>query len=51
LADYSRLETVVDVDGRTITVGYDNVTYSNLITSVTDPYGRTAHFHYDDQAA
>jgi YD repeat-containing protein len=41
------LRTVVDVDGRTNILSYDNATFTNRITSVTDPYGRTAHFTYN----
>ena len=44
-----RLTNVVDLDGRTNTLTYGNSTFTNLITTVTDPYGRSAYFHYDDQ--
>jgi len=47
------LATVTDVDGRAITLGYDDTTQDvnrkNLIMSATDPYGRTCYFTYDDQ--
>jgi RHS repeat-associated protein len=42
-----QLMSVVDKDGRTTTLAYGNASFPNLITSVTDPYGRSAHFYYD----
>jgi RHS repeat-associated protein len=42
-----RLTNVVDLDGKTMTMAYTNTTFTNQITSVTDPYGRSAYFKYD----
>ncbi len=42
-----RLARVIDRDGRTNTLAYSNAAFSNFVTSVTDPYGRSAHFNYD----
>ncbi|MDB6016692.1 MAG: putative rhs-related protein [Pedosphaera sp.] len=43
-----RLTNVFDIDGRTNTLAYTNTTFTNLITSVTDPYSRSAYFIYDN---
>lgn len=45
-----RLRYVIDGDGRTNTVSYvtTNGYSTNLISQVTDPFGRSAHFYYDD---
>ena len=43
-----RLKNVVDLDGRTNTLGYNNASYPNLITSVTNPYNATCQFVYDN---
>lgn len=37
----------LDIDGRTNTLSYGNSSFPNLITAVTDPYGRVAHFNYN----
>lgn len=42
-----RLTNVVDLDGKAMTFAYTNTTFTNQITSVTDPYGRVARFIYD----
>ena len=42
-----RLTKTVDPDGNGFTLSYTNSTYPNLITGVTDPYGRAASFVYD----
>src|SRR6266478_1007678 len=42
-----RIKNVVDIDGRTNTIAYTNTSKPHLITSVTDPYGRTAYFKYN----
>jgi RHS repeat-associated protein len=44
-----RATNVVDVDGRKITLAYTNTTFTNLITSASDPYGHTNYFIYDSQ--
>ena len=41
-----RMSSVVDSDGRTAAITY-HPTISDLITQVTDPYGRTATLAYD----
>jgi len=41
----ARLASVTDTDGLTSTVNYGG---SNLISSVTDPYGQTAYFYYQN---
>ncbi|HEY5911514.1 MAG TPA: RHS repeat-associated core domain-containing protein [Verrucomicrobiae bacterium] len=43
-----RLKNVVDLDGRTNTLGYNNASYPNLITSVTNPYNATCQLVYDN---
>lgn len=43
----ARLKRLVDRDGRSCTLGYTNASFPRLITSVTDPYGRSAYFGYD----
>jgi YD repeat-containing protein len=44
-----RLKYVIDPDGRTNTLTYATGGFStNLITQVTDPYGRSAYFQYDN---
>jgi RHS repeat-associated protein len=43
----TRMTNVLDIDGRTNTLYYGNSSYPNLITAVTDPYGRTASFNYN----
>ena len=48
-AGIPRLASVLDVDGRTNTLTYGNASFPNLITAVTDPYGRSAQFTYDEQ--
>jgi RHS repeat-associated protein len=40
------LTTVTDLDGKSVTLGYADPVYPYLITSATDPYGRTANFAY-----
>ncbi len=47
-SDYVRLTSMKDKDGRTNTLSYTNTAFPRLITSVTDPYNRTAHFIYDN---
>lgn len=43
-----RLSTVTDIDGQNCTLTYTNAgSVSNLIASVSDPYGRAAKFYYD----
>jgi YD repeat-containing protein len=42
-----RLLSMTDKDGKTCTLSYTNTAFPQLITSVADPYGRTAHFKYD----
>ena len=42
-----RLRSVTDIDGLTCTINYTNSSYPNLITSVVDPYGRSATFTYN----
>jgi YD repeat-containing protein len=46
-----RLKYVVDGDGRTNTISYvtSNAYSTNLISQVTDPYGRSASFAYDSK--
>jgi len=41
------LTNVVDLDGRTNYLSYSNTAFPNLITAVTNPYGFSAHFVYD----
>ncbi len=45
-----RLTGIVDADGKTNTITYvsTNAYSTNLIASVTDPFGRSATFDYDD---
>ena len=45
--EIARLKEVVDRDGRICTIGYTNTSFPRLITSVTDPYGRSAYFTYN----
>lgn len=47
-ANGARLIRVRDRDGRACVLGYTNAN-PNLITSVTDPYGRSAYFIYNHQ--
>ena len=42
-----RLMSAVDMDGQTNTLTYGNTNFPNLITAVTDRYGRSAHFNYN----
>lgn len=42
-----KLESVVDKDGRTNILSYENTNFPNLITKIGDPYGRFAVFNYD----
>jgi YD repeat-containing protein len=42
-----RLLSAVDTDGQTNSLTYGNTNFPNLITAVTDRYGRTAHFNYN----
>ena len=46
-AQVARLKTMTDRDGRTCSLAYTNTSFPRLITSVTDPYGRSARFLYD----
>jgi RHS repeat-associated protein len=41
-----RITGVVDAIGQVTTLQYTNLTYTNAITSITDPFGRTANFAY-----
>jgi hypothetical protein len=41
-----QLTNVVDPDGRTTKLSYTNTAFTNLITQVTAPFSRTAHFQY-----
>ncbi len=43
-----RITTVTDIDGKNFTFYYTNTLYPNLVTMVSDPYGRYASFHYTD---
>jgi len=45
----ARLKHVFDRDGRSCSFAYTNSAFPNLITSVTDPYGRSAYFIYNAQ--
>ncbi|MGH7977780.1 MAG: RHS repeat-associated core domain-containing protein [Limisphaerales bacterium] len=47
VGDIVELASVVDFDGQTNTLAYGDASFPNLITSVTDRYGRTAYFNYD----
>jgi len=47
--DYVRLTSMTDKDGKACNLSYTNTAFPRLITSVTDPYGRSAHFKYDSQ--
>jgi RHS repeat-associated protein len=42
-----RLIGLVDFDGQTNRLGYDDINRPDLVRSVTDPYGRTAYLSYD----
>ncbi len=42
-----KLTSVVDIDGQTNTLTYGDSSFPNLITAVTDRYGRTAYFNYN----
>jgi RHS repeat-associated protein len=42
-----RLKRIVDGDGQTNILHYDNLTYANLVTEIDDPYGRTAYLYYN----
>ena len=46
IGSLTRLTNMLDLDGQTNTLVYGNATFTNLITAVTDPYGRTAYFNY-----
>lgn len=46
--DYIRLTSRNDKDGQPCTFAYTNTSFPRLITQVTDPYGRSAHFKYDN---
>jgi hypothetical protein len=45
----ARMTSVIDKDGRSITVSYHSGTNAHLIGEVTDPYGRSARFYYTNQ--
>lgn len=45
----AHLKFVYDRDGRKCSFGATNTAFPLLITSVTDPYGRSAHFTYNAQ--
>jgi len=45
--NYIRLLNVRDGDGRLTQFYYTNAIYTNLITQVVDPYGRTARMEYN----
>jgi len=49
VGNLARVVNVLDMDGRTNTLTYGNSSFSNLITAVTDAYGRVAHFNYNAQ--
>jgi RHS repeat-associated protein len=38
---------MTDIDGRSCSLAYTNASFTYLVTSVTDPYGRIARFFYD----
>ncbi len=42
-----QLVSAVDMDGKTNTLIYGDVSHPNLITAVTDRYGRSTYFNYD----
>jgi RHS repeat-associated protein len=44
-----RITNIVDAIGQVTTLAYGNATYSNAITKVTDPFGRSASFQYNAQ--
>ncbi len=44
---FTRLLAATDKDKNTSLLSYTNATFPRLVTSVTDPYGRSAHFRYD----
>ncbi len=46
---YKLLSQVVDRDGRSSSLAYDNGSFPSLVTSVTDPYGRSATFTYNER--
>ena len=41
------LQYVIDPDGKTNTMSYNNAAFPTQITGVTDPFGHTAGFKYD----
>jgi RHS repeat-associated protein len=41
-----QLTNVLDMDGKTNLLSYDDALFPNLITSITDPYGNTTQFKY-----
>ena len=43
------IASVIDRDGLTNTLAYNNATFPNLITDVTNAYGFSAHFAYDSE--
>lgn len=43
-----RITNIVDAIGQATTLLYTNAAYPFAITSVTDPFGRTAHFQYNE---
>ena len=42
-----QLQSVVDGDGRTTTLSYEDPSFPNQITKVTDPFGRVSTVKYD----
>ncbi len=42
-----RLLNIIDKNGNTITLAYDDLAYPDLVTSLTDPVGRAITFSYD----
>jgi len=44
---FVRITNITDFDGKKLTFGYTDPTHPFLITSVTDPYSRSATFQYD----
>jgi RHS repeat-associated protein len=42
-----QLTSVIDMDGRTNTLAYGITAFPEIITDVTNAYGRTAHFYYN----
>jgi len=46
---FQRLTKLTDRDGRACVVAYLNASFPSLVTSVTDPYGRSASFTYNEK--